>query len=185
MGIQKAAAHPLLSSDQKRQSDVSAVFALSRRFSFGNSGLRNVDICCVSTIFPQKRYAGAHVLKKKGNSPRHRTADALNPFSISMVDCCCAYLLHIGRSAFHFVPRIRVILAAGPTKFSQLCDVLDTETAENHATNHTNDPLYIYATIGGLGIGGKRAEGNAAIRPQIWGRAGHVCVFCAPRPSTS
>ena len=69
--------------------------------------------------------------------------------------------------------------------FRQSRDVLDTEKTENRSTNHTNDPLYTYAKIGGLGIGGKRAEGNAAIRPQMWGRAGHVCVFCAPRPSIS
>ena len=78
-----------------------------------------------------------------------------------MVDCCCAYLLRIGRSAFHFVPRIRVILAAGPPKS---CDVLDAEKNKNRATTHTNDPLCSYAKVGGLGIDAKRAEGIAAIR---------------------
>jgi hypothetical protein len=152
---------------------------LSRRFSFGNSGLRNVDICCVSTIFPKKDTL-CSCAEKKAKSSRYRTADAKNLLSNDRVDCCCVCFLRIGRSAFHFVPRIRVILQRFDVDFRQLCDVLDTEKTENRSTNHTNDPLYTYAKIGGLGIGGKRAEGNAAIRPQMWGRAGHcVCFLCS------
>ena len=44
--------------------------------------------------------------RKKAKSPRYRTADALNPLSINMVDCCCACLLRIGCDAFYLIPRI-------------------------------------------------------------------------------
>ena len=62
--------------------------------------------------------------------------------------------------------------------------MLDTEKIKNHAAVHTHDPLYIYATIGGIAADEKRAEGIAAIGAQKWGRAGDVLVFLASRPST-
>lgn len=67
--------------------------------------------------------------------------------------------------------------AAGRRIFRQLCDVLDTEKTKNRAAVHTDDPLCIYATIGGIAADEKRAEGIAAIGPQKWGRAGDVLVF--------
>ena len=130
MGIQKAAAHPFLRPEETIRC-ISGVRVVPPILVWQLRASKCGYLLCEHHFSP-KKIRWSSCAEKKGNSPRHRTADALNPFSISMVDCCCAYLLHIGRSAFHFVPRIRVILAAGPTKFSQLCDVLDTETAEGN-----------------------------------------------------
>ena len=112
--------------------------------------------------FSPKKIRCAHVLKKKAKSPRCRTADAKNLLSNDMVDCCCVYFLRIGRSAFHFVPRIRVIWQRFDVDFRQLCDVLDTEKTKNRAAVHTHDPLHIYATIGGIAADEIWAEGIAA-----------------------
>lgn len=54
--------------------------------------------------------------------------------------------------------------------------MLDTEKTKNHAAVHTHNPLHTHATIGGLAVEVKRAEGVAAMR----GRADDVCVFPAP-----
>ena len=67
-----------------------------------------MDIRCVSQFFHEKdtliRWHSPE--RKKAKSPRYRTADALNPLSNNMVDCCCACLLSIGCDAFHLIPRI-------------------------------------------------------------------------------
>ena len=55
--------------------------------------------------------------------------------------------------------------------------MLDTETAKNCAATHTNDPLHIYATIGGFEVGEKWVEGIAAMAGVARGRAGDVLVF--------
>ena len=73
--------------------------------------------------------------------------------------------------------------AAGRRIFRQLCDVLDTEKIKNHAAVHTHDPLYIYATIGGLRADEIRAESVAAMAGVAKGRARDVLVFLASRPS--
>ena len=67
--------------------------------------------------------------------------------------------------------------AAGRRIFRQLCDVLDTEKTKNRAAVHTHDPLYIYATIGGIAADEIWAEGVAAMEAQKWGRARDVLVF--------
>ena len=61
--------------------------------------------------------------------------------------------------------------------FRQLCDVLDTEKTKNRATVHTHDPLHMCATIGGLAIDVKRAEGIAAMEGVEQGQAEMMCVF--------
>ena len=58
--------------------------------------------------------------------------------------------------------------------------MLDTEKTKNRATVHTHDPLHIHATIGGLAIDVRRAEGIAAMEGVEQGRADDVCVFPAP-----
>lgn len=67
--------------------------------------------------------------------------------------------------------------AAGRRIFRQSCDVLDTKTTENCAATHTDDPLHIYATIGGFAVGEKQVEGVAAMAGVARGRAGDVLVF--------
>ena len=67
--------------------------------------------------------------------------------------------------------------ASGRRIFRQLCDVLDTKTAKNCDATHTDDPLHIYATIGGIAADEIWAEGVAAMEAQKWGRARDVLVF--------
>ena len=60
-------------------------------------------------IFFTKKIRWHSPRRKKAKSPGCRTADALDPLSTSMVDCCCAHLLRICCDGFHFVPRISLI----------------------------------------------------------------------------
>lgn len=60
--------------------------------------------------------------------------------------------------------------------------MLDTKKTKNRATVHTHDPLHIHATIGGLAIDARRAEGIV----RRWRGSSRieqiddVCVFPAP-----
>ena len=112
--------------------------------------------------------------RKKAKSPRYRTADALNPLSINMVDCCCACLLRIGCDAFHLIPRI---WRRSTSIFdSYVMCWIPKRSRITPPFTHSTLYTYIYATIGGLRADEIRAESVAAIGAQKWGR-NKMCLF--------
>ena len=97
--------------------------------------------------------------RKKAKSPRYRTADALNPFSINMVDCCCACLLRIGCDAFHLIPRI---WRRSTSIFDVMWCVGYRKNQESRRRSHTRPSIHIcnYWWHCGWWKTGRRHRGN-------------------------
>ena len=95
-----------------------------------------------------------------------------------MVDCCVIHVLGVGRSACQFIHPIRFCPWRDGRNFRQLCDVLDTEKTTDRSTNQWNDPLHLYAMVGGLAIDAMRSEGAAMMKGKVTTcGGGHVCFI--------